>query len=92
MTWGLISSAKSGKREVALSLLMFWAFVSGYVLFWLPSETVKDYADIWDTLTWATFAWSAAAFGIDFVMKTKAAPVPQRRRREDGPETVRGAA
>lgn len=98
MTWCVLSTGKSGKREVALSLLLLWAFATGYVLFWLPAEAVKDYSEVWDTLTWATFAWSAAAFGLDFVMKSRgltptAAPRSQRRRKsDDNAETVIGAA
>lgn len=96
MTWSIFSSVKSGKREVAVSLLMFWVFVSGYLYFWIPAETFAKYAGGWDTLTWATFAFAAGAFGIDFVMKNRTAPVPStplRRRAadKDGPEQHRGA-
>lgn len=70
MTWTLLSSGKSGKREVAISLLMFWAFISGYLFFWIPTAAFKEYADGWSTLTWATFAFAAGAFGIDFAIKS----------------------
>lgn len=73
MSWFLLSSGKSGKREVAVSLLMFWAFCFGYVMFWLPADLIAKYEGILDTLTWTVLAWAAAAFGVDFVMKGMAA-------------------
>lgn len=69
MRWVDFATGKSGKREVAVSLLLMWAFASAYLFFWVDHEIIKDYVDIWSTLTWAVLAWAAAAFGIDFIMK-----------------------
>lgn len=94
MTWALFSTAKSGKREVAISLLMFWAFVSGYLFFWIPAELFSKYQDGYGTLTWAVIGFAAGAFGIDFVMKARAGgggADPAPRRRIDGPENHTGA-
>ena len=97
MTWALLSTGKSGKREVAVSLLLLWAFASAYVFFWIPSEKVKDYTEVWSTLTWACLLWAAGAFGIDFAMKSgvfgapKPAAQPSARRRQDSPENYTGA-
>lgn len=82
MTWATFSN-RSGKREVAVSLLLLWAFISGYVFFWIPPANFKDYADGYSTVTWAVLAWAAAAFGLDFVAKSGmiggAKPEPKRR-------------
>ena len=99
MTWALFSSMKSGKREAALSLLMFWAFITGYLYFWIDPDVFGKYENGWETLTWATLAFAAGAFGIDFVMKSKAAigggapsPLPAtRRRKSDSAEQHTGA-
>ena len=95
MTWGIFSSAKSGKREIAVSLLSFWVIITGYLFFYIPDPVFKSYENGWETLTLATFGFAAGAFGIDFWMKAKAAmpaPQPQRRRRADvNPETIGGA-
>jgi len=95
MTWTLFSSMKSGKREVAISLILFWAFITGYVFFWLPPETVEKYEGLWDTLTWASLAFAAGAFGVDFVMKSRASMGPPARQvaahKRDTPEQHEGA-
>lgn len=66
----LISTGRSGKREVAIALLMFWAFFYGRALSWLAPEQFKIYEDSLDNLTWATFAFAAAAYGLDFAVKS----------------------
>jgi len=83
MTWTLLSTGKSGKREVAISLLMLWAFITGYLFFWIPAENFSEYEEGYTTITWAVLGWSAAAFSIDFMMKNGAlgsnSAKPQRR-------------
>jgi hypothetical protein len=75
-----LATARSGKREVAVSLLFLWAFASAYVFFWIDSSEIKDYEGVYGTLTWSVLAWSAAAFGLDFVAKQGAfSPPPDRR-------------
>lgn len=99
MTWLLLSSGKSGKREVAVSLLMFWAFITGYLYFWISPATFKEYEEGWSTLTWATFAFGASAFGIDFAIKsgllgggrTDSVAPARRSGPRDGPEKHEGA-
>ena len=90
MTWSIFSSGKSGKREIAVSLIIFWAFVTGYVFFYIPTAEVREYADPWSTMTWAVLAWAAAAFGIDFMVKSGAMggqrqPTPSRRTQDHKP-------
>lgn len=94
MTWSMFSTAKSGKREVAVSLLMFWVFVSSYLFFWIPAEVFAKYQDGYGTLTWAVIGFAAGAFGIDFVMKAKTGALgsdPAPRRRIDNAESHTGA-
>lgn len=91
MTWLRIGPGKSGKREVAVSLLLFWAFCFSYVFFWLPGAEVETYEGLIDTLTWATFMWAAAAFGMDFAAK-RGMFGASAQRQPDGPENYRGAA
>lgn len=83
MTWAIFSTGKSGKREIAISLILFWVLVTCFVFFYIPNTEVRDYADVWSTMTWAVLAWAAAAFGIDFMVKSgaigKSAPTPERR-------------
>jgi hypothetical protein len=91
MSWlqGLATS-RSGKREVAVSLLFLWAFASAYIFFWIDSGRVGDYEGIYSTLTWSVLAWSAAAFGLDFAAKqgmlspppAPNKPAPRRREAE----------
>lgn len=99
MTWTFFSTGKSGKREVAVLLVMFWLLTSCYLFFYIPPVEVKEYESAWSTQTWATFAWAAAAFGIDFVAKMGAfgnklqsepAPrVPLRRSVDQQPQARR---
>lgn len=101
MTWALFSTGKSGKREVAISLLMFWAFITGRHFFWIDAALHAAQNDAWEMLTLVVLPWAAAAFGIDFIMKSKGSllgpstqsPAPRRRRADAGqsPETVGGA-
>lgn len=92
MTW-LVMSAKSGKREVAISLLMLWAFITGYVFFWITPAEVTDYKETYSTITTAIFMFAGGAFGLDFYMKSRAsmdAAMPSRRR-ADNAENHQGA-
>ena len=72
MRWLVLSPGKSGKREVAVSLLLMWAFASAYLFYWVDPAIIEKYREIWDTLTWGVLGWSAAAFGIDFLAKSGA--------------------
>lgn len=102
MTWALFSTGKSGKREVAVSLLMFWAFITGRHFFWVDAAVHTGQNEAWEMLTLVVLPWAAAAFGIDFIMKSKgsllgppspSSPPPRRRRADTStsPETVGGA-
>jgi hypothetical protein len=69
MKWIRFAEGKSGKREVAIALLLMWAFASAYLFFWIDPSIIEKYEAIWDTLTWAVFLFAAGAFGIDFAAK-----------------------
>ena len=70
MTWAFISSAKSGKREVAISLFLLWAYLTGYLFLWLDHGVLADYRELYTTLTTATFTFGLGAFGIDFAVRS----------------------
>jgi hypothetical protein len=69
VSWIKFAEGKSGKREVAVSLILMWAFASAYLFYWLDADVIEKYEGIWETLTWAVLAWAAGAFGIDFLAK-----------------------
>lgn len=71
MTWLLVSNGKSGKREVAVSLLLFWAFLTGYLWFWLPKEDVTFYRELYGMVTTSVFLFAGGAFGFDAYLKNK---------------------
>lgn len=89
MSW-FIGSLKSGKREVAVSLLLLWGFITCRHFIWVDIPTHTAQNNGWETLTWASLAWAAAAFGVDFIMKSKGAILPPapdatRERRKTSP-------
>lgn len=69
MQFFAINSGKSGKRELAISLVMLWAFITVRHFMWIASDDAVKMEESWSTLTWATLGFAAAAYGIDFVMK-----------------------
>ncbi len=78
-----VHDGKSGTREVAVALLIFWAFTSGYVFFWIGHEVVADYREIYSTLTTACIGFGFGAFGLTKVMENwPASGTPSRARRE----------
>ena len=69
--WKLkLGEGKSGKREVAVYMILCWSFCSAYLFYYVDHETLADYKEMWTTLTWAVLAWAAGAFGIDFMVKS----------------------
>ena len=91
MTWLRLSEGKSGKREVAVALLMLWAFITSYIFFWIPAETISFYRDIFGTVTLAVIGFAGGAFGFDAYLKNRGGPAPdyqpppRRRHGADGP-------
>lgn len=97
MSWFVLSAGRSGAREVATAMLILWAFVSGWLLWWLPKGDVDAYREIYSTMTTAIFTFSLGAFGISAVMNRlqpvagPAPRVPLGRPGGDGPERHTGA-
>lgn len=93
--WPKISSGKSGAREVAGALLMLWAFLVGWMHFWIPKEDVSYYKESFSTITTAIFTFSFGAFGVAAVMNRlpggsappgrdrQMSPTPGAHRRDD---------
>ncbi len=71
MSWLFVSNGKSGKREVAVSLLIFWAFISAYLWFWLPKEDVTFYRELYGMITTSVFLFAGGAFGFDAYLKNR---------------------
>lgn len=88
MKWLDFATGKSGKREVAVSLLLMWAFASAYLFYWVKPDTIEKYKEIWTTLTWAVLAWAAAAFGIDFVIKNGMGGAPRYQQPPQTPKQI----
>lgn len=100
MSWFTLSAGKSGKREVAVYLLVTWSFLTARHFMWLDAATHAAQNEAWTTLTWAVLPLVATLFGVDYMVKSgvlgsqsPAPKVPLRRARKDvDPETVGGAA
>lgn len=71
MTWLFVSNGKSGKREVAVALLIFWAFITGYLWFWLDQEAITFYREIYGVITTSVFLFAGGAFGFDAYLKNR---------------------
>jgi hypothetical protein len=69
MKWIKFAEGKSGKREVAISLFLMWAFAYAYVFYWIEPELIEKYERVLDGLTLAVFTFGAGAFGLDFAAK-----------------------
>jgi len=63
---------KSGTREVAVALLLLWAFASAYLFFWITSSQVQDYREVYATLTTACVGFAFGAFGLTKVVDSGA--------------------
>lgn len=74
MIFPKIASGKSGTREVAIALLMFWAFITGYVFFYITHDQVADYKDMWMHMTTAVLMFAAAAFGLNYAVQNGVLP------------------
>ncbi len=62
MRWLKIADGKSGSREVALSALIFWAFITGWLLWWRSSTEINDYRWIYEKITDAVWLFAGGAF------------------------------
>lgn len=82
MRWLKIAEGKSGSREVAAALLIFWTFITGWLLWWIERSAVDSYKDIYSTITTAVFTFGLGAFGVQAVMNRIGPSAPPRR---DGP-------
>lgn len=74
-----ISEGKSGKREVAIALLMLWGFITVRHFMWVDLATHAAQKTSWDTLTMAVIPFAAAAFGFDAYLKNKPVAPPARQ-------------
>ena len=78
MSWLKIAAGKSGARELAVALLIFWGFITGWLLWWLEPATVATYRELYGTITMAIFAIAGGAFGVPAVMnRLPGVPGPQ---------------
>lgn len=96
MNWFRISGGKSGAREVAVSLLMMWAFLTGYICFYIEPEGIVLYREVYGVITTAIFTFALGAFGIHKFLnrEQEAAPYVSLKRGRGEPESaesVRGA-
>jgi len=78
-----LSHGKSGKREVAVALLIFWAYIGGYLFLWIPAERVQLYRELYGTITTAVFAFAMAAFG--FQAAAQAGLFTKKPQKDDAP-------
>lgn len=88
----IISAGKSGARELATALLIFWAFIVAWLLFWIPKEDVSFYKETFGTISFAIFTFGGGAFGIASVMNrlpTQTGPAPHLPLSGDRPQTKR---
>jgi len=84
MTWLKIPQGKSGSREVGLSLLLLWAFLTLRHFVWvtIPEHTAQN--DAWEFVTLFLVPAGLIPFGLD-----KALTFAQTMRR--GPIIPKGA-
>lgn len=57
-----LSPGKSGTREVALSGLMFWAFLTCSLWFWKDKNDIQFYREIYIGITNTIWLFATAAF------------------------------
>ena len=77
MRWIHLQPGKSGAREVAVALLIFWVFLVCYLFFWIPKDDVASYREMFGTVTMAIFAVVTGAFGVAAVMNRMPGSAPQ---------------
>jgi len=58
------TNKKSGKRETALALLIFWMGLTFHLWFFVDDESVAEYEAIYSTITAAIFVFVGGAFGL----------------------------
>lgn len=68
---------KSGKRELALVLLLFWLLVAVKLFFVAPAADVAHYGPLFDAITWPILGAVFAVYGLDFWVKNGRGATPK---------------
>lgn len=55
---------KSFKREIAVAALLFWGAVTVYAFLYADVDRVAALRTHYDAVTWSSWAYAAAAFGL----------------------------
>ena len=55
---------KTFKREIGVAGVLFWMLLTGYMFFYADAERAEALRTHYDAVTWSTWAYAAAAFGL----------------------------
>lgn len=86
-----LGEGKSGTREVAVAGLMFWAFITCWLFWWIPPEMVETYKGPWTDLMTTVWLFAGGAFGVTVAVKSgvldrwRSPPQPRERDRMGPP-------
>jgi hypothetical protein len=68
MTWLKIPPGVSGSRQVGLSLLLLWAFLTIRHFTWIDVQLMKEQQDAWEFVTFFLVPIGVTPFGLDKVL------------------------